>query len=113
MKSEFFADNPYTAADKWLLEENLPLSYRQQVVEFILQSSGKKDFALDTSYRDPYTGCKYSALQNTIIKVESAVGTVSLFISGGNKEYLFYFLYFSECLYTRRNFQLVRYELHS
>ncbi|XXG45540.1 hypothetical protein AAC387_Pa02g0597 [Persea americana] len=50
------ADNPYTAADKWLLKENLPLSYRQQVVEFILQNSGQKDFALDTSYRDPYTG---------------------------------------------------------
>ncbi|RWR72325.1 phospholipase A-2-activating protein isoform X1 [Cinnamomum micranthum f. kanehirae] len=50
------ADNPYTAADKWLLKESLPLSYRQQVVEFILQNSGQKDFALDTSYRDPYTG---------------------------------------------------------
>ncbi|RWR72323.1 phospholipase A-2-activating protein isoform X1 [Cinnamomum micranthum f. kanehirae] len=28
----------------------------KQVVEFILQNSGQKDFALDTSYRDPYTG---------------------------------------------------------
>ncbi|KAF6166573.1 hypothetical protein GIB67_005435 [Kingdonia uniflora] len=49
-------DNPYDAADKWLLKESLPLSYRQQVVEFILQNSGQKDFALDTSFRDPYTG---------------------------------------------------------
>lgn len=72
MKSEIVPDNPYTAADKWLLKENLPLSYRQQVVEFILQNSGQKDFALDTSYRDPYTGCKYWALLNSIMKSESA-----------------------------------------
>ncbi|KAJ9704853.1 hypothetical protein PVL29_003074 [Vitis rotundifolia] len=50
------SDNPYSTADKWLLKENLPLSYRQQVVEFILQNSGQKNFSLDTSYRDPYTG---------------------------------------------------------
>ncbi|KVI01961.1 G-protein beta WD-40 repeat-containing protein [Cynara cardunculus var. scolymus] len=53
------SDNAYDTADKWLLEENLPLSYRQQVVEFILQNSGQKDFILDSSFRDPYTGCKY------------------------------------------------------
>ncbi|XP_072956348.1 ubiquitin homeostasis protein lub1 [Typha angustifolia] len=49
-------DNPYEVADKWLLKENLPLSYRQQVVEFILQNSGQRNFSLDTSFRDPYTG---------------------------------------------------------
>ncbi|KAF9620246.1 hypothetical protein IFM89_010981 [Coptis chinensis] len=50
------SDNPYNVADKWLLKENLPLSYREQVVEFILQNSGQKNFSLDTSFRDPYTG---------------------------------------------------------
>ncbi|KAK9287518.1 hypothetical protein L1049_015939 [Liquidambar formosana] len=50
------SDNPYSTADKWLLKENLPLSYRQQIVEFILQNSGQKDFNLDSSFRDPYTG---------------------------------------------------------
>ncbi|CAH1444875.1 unnamed protein product [Lactuca virosa] len=50
------SDNAYDTADKWLLKENLPLSYRQQVVEFILQNSGQKDFILDSSFRDPYTG---------------------------------------------------------
>lgn len=54
-----FTDNAYDTADKWLLKENLPLSYRQQVVEFILQNSGQKDFILDSSFRDPYTGGKY------------------------------------------------------
>ncbi|THG16567.1 hypothetical protein TEA_028782 [Camellia sinensis var. sinensis] len=49
-------DNPYDTADKWLLKENLPLSYRQQIVEFILQNTGQRDFALDSSFRDPYTG---------------------------------------------------------
>lgn len=41
------------------MKENLPLSYRQQIVEFILQNSGQRDFALDSAFRDPYTGCKY------------------------------------------------------
>ena len=54
------SDNPYATADKWLLKENLPLSYRQQIVEFILQNSGQKDFTLDSSFRDPFTGCKYN-----------------------------------------------------
>ncbi|XP_031379705.1 phospholipase A-2-activating protein isoform X3 [Punica granatum] len=50
------SDNPYDVADKWLLKENLPLSYRQQIVEFILANSGQKDFTLNSSFRDPYTG---------------------------------------------------------
>ncbi|WZY95089.1 hypothetical protein YC2023_067418 [Brassica napus] len=50
------SDNPYDAADKWLLKENLPLAYRQQIVEFILQNSGQKDFNFNPSFRDPFTG---------------------------------------------------------
>lgn len=59
IQSMLFPDNPYSSADKWLLNEDLPLSYHQQIVEFILQNSGQKDFTVDTSFRDPYTGCKY------------------------------------------------------
>ncbi|PIA55620.1 hypothetical protein AQUCO_00700139v1 [Aquilegia coerulea] len=50
------SDNPYTVAEKWLLKEDLPLSYREQVVEFILQNSGQKNVSIDTSFCDPYTG---------------------------------------------------------
>ncbi|KAJ9135556.1 hypothetical protein P3X46_032726 [Hevea brasiliensis] len=50
------SDNPYSVADKWLIKENLPLSYRQQIVDFILQNSGQRSIALDSSFRDPYTG---------------------------------------------------------
>ncbi|KAG6711561.1 hypothetical protein I3843_05G053600 [Carya illinoinensis] len=50
------SENPYATADKWLLKENLPIAYRQQIVEFILQNSGQKNFNLDSSFRDPYTG---------------------------------------------------------
>ncbi|OMO63433.1 hypothetical protein COLO4_32463 [Corchorus olitorius] len=50
------SDNPYDTADKWLLKENLPLSYRQQIVEFILQNTGQKDFNIDPTFRDPFTG---------------------------------------------------------
>ncbi|ONM51172.1 transducin family protein / WD-40 repeat family protein [Zea mays] len=54
------SDDPYTVADKWLLKENLPLTYRQQVVEFILQNSGQNNFVPDPSFRDPYTGGKHA-----------------------------------------------------
>ncbi|XP_006365506.1 phospholipase A-2-activating protein [Solanum tuberosum] len=50
------SDNPYDVADKWLLKENLPLSYREQIVEFILQNTGQKQFTPDPSFHDPYTG---------------------------------------------------------
>lgn len=50
------SDNPYDAADKWLLKENLPFGYRQQIVEFILQNTGQKNFSPDPAFRDPYTG---------------------------------------------------------
>ncbi|KAL1554229.1 phospholipase A-2-activating protein-like [Salvia divinorum] len=50
------SENPCDVADKWLLNENLPLSYRQQIVEFILQNTGQKDFTPDPLFRDPYTG---------------------------------------------------------
>ncbi|KAG2294470.1 hypothetical protein Bca52824_041139 [Brassica carinata] len=50
------SENPYDAADKWLLKENLPVAYRQQIVDFILQNSGQKDFTFNPSFRDPFTG---------------------------------------------------------
>ncbi|XP_061359048.1 uncharacterized protein LOC133303157 [Gastrolobium bilobum] len=50
------SDNPYDAADKWLLKESLPLSYREQIVQFILQNTGQKDITFDASFRDPFTG---------------------------------------------------------
>ncbi|CAK8576465.1 unnamed protein product [Lathyrus sativus] len=50
------SDNAYDVADKWLLKEGLPLSFREQVVQFILQNSGQKDVTFDASFRDPYTG---------------------------------------------------------
>lgn len=58
---EIFPDNPYDVADKWLLKENLPLSFRQQIVEFILTNSGQKDFTLNSSFRDPYTGGNFQS----------------------------------------------------
>ncbi|XP_026433041.1 phospholipase A-2-activating protein-like [Papaver somniferum] len=50
------SDSPYDVADKWLLKESLTLSYRQQIVDFILQNSGQNNFTFDASFRDPYTG---------------------------------------------------------
>lgn len=58
VNNDLLTENPYDVADKWLLKENLPLAYRQQIVEFILQNSGQRDFTPDPLFRDPYTGCK-------------------------------------------------------
>nr|CAB3451833.1 unnamed protein product [Digitaria exilis] len=63
------SDDPYAVADKWLLKENLPLTYRQQVVEFILQNSGQNNFVPDPSFRDPYTGGKNVFLAFVIFAV--------------------------------------------
>lgn len=49
-------DNAYMVADQWLLSEDLPLTYRQQVVEFILQNTGQNASVSDTPFFDPYTG---------------------------------------------------------
>ncbi|XP_040381866.1 phospholipase A-2-activating protein isoform X2 [Oryza brachyantha] len=65
------SDDPYAVADKWLLKENLPLTYRQQVVEFILQNSGQNTYVPDPSFRDPYTGA------NAYVPGQSASPTVS------------------------------------
>ncbi|KAL0051183.1 hypothetical protein WJX82_003205 [Trebouxia sp. C0006] len=50
-------DNPYIAADKFIERNELPTSYREQIVEFILQ---KTDGAVSTSApsynADPFTG---------------------------------------------------------
>ncbi|MCO5582716.1 hypothetical protein L7F22_036615 [Adiantum nelumboides] len=55
-------DNPYMVADQWLLSENLPLTYRQQVVEFILQNTGQNAPVINSAYSDPYTGGKHCFL---------------------------------------------------
>lgn len=58
-----WTDTPYDTADKWLLKENLPLAYRQQIVEFILQNSGQQqEFTFDPSFSDPFTGCEYCVI---------------------------------------------------
>ncbi|XP_058746505.1 uncharacterized protein LOC131619424 [Vicia villosa] len=45
----------FNVADKWMLNEGLPISFREQVVQFICQNSGQKDITFDASFCDPYT----------------------------------------------------------
>ncbi|KAK1301231.1 hypothetical protein QJS10_CPB13g00110 [Acorus calamus] len=71
------SDNPYTTADKWLLKEDLPLTYREQVVEFILQNSGQRNISVDHSFRDPYTGS--SAYVPGEPSIQSSVSTQPIF----------------------------------
>ncbi|MBA0666741.1 hypothetical protein Goklo_003112 [Gossypium klotzschianum] len=77
------SDNPYDTADKWLLKENLPLSYRQQIVEFILQNTGQKDFNIDPTFRDPYTGCEYNMFSVLTFAVGSPLYSYSYWLLRG------------------------------
>jgi hypothetical protein len=43
-------------ADRWLIQEELPMAYREQIVQFILQNTGQNAPVIDTAFSDPYTG---------------------------------------------------------
>lgn len=49
-------DNPYFVAEQWLLKEGLPLTYKEQIVQFILKNTGQTNAPLDYTFVDPYTG---------------------------------------------------------
>jgi len=50
-------DNPYQAADNFLMEYELPAEYKEQVVQFILQNTGGDvQMPVGTGSVDPYTG---------------------------------------------------------
>ncbi|CAL8462941.1 g2475 [Coccomyxa elongata] len=50
-------DNPYDVAERFLLEEGLPITYRQQVVDYILNLMGQGSAlpAVQTANVDPFT----------------------------------------------------------
>ncbi|GBG59102.1 hypothetical protein CBR_g24445 [Chara braunii] len=48
--------NPYDVADNWLMEQELPPAYREQVVEFIVTNTGERIEPVDLSVPDPFTG---------------------------------------------------------
>eukprot|EP00850_Spirogloea_muscicola_P015931 SM000126S26307 [mRNA] locus=s126:117967:124577:+ [translate_table: standard] len=50
------SENPYTVADRWLVEQDLPMGYREQVVQFIISNSGGPSPSLDNTVANPYTG---------------------------------------------------------
>ncbi|KAI3428691.1 hypothetical protein D9Q98_007514 [Chlorella vulgaris] len=52
-------DNPYDVADRFLEENGLPQTYREQVVDFILKSTGGGVQAPAVQYHDPLTGTGY------------------------------------------------------
>ena len=49
-------DNPYHVADRFIEAENLPTSYREQIVAFILQHTGGAVSAGPSYNADPLTG---------------------------------------------------------
>lgn len=50
------AENPYDVADEWLVDQDLPQGYREQVVHFIIQNTGQTAGVMEGVARDPYTG---------------------------------------------------------
>lgn len=50
-------DNPYTVADRWLLDNELPLAYREQIVDFIIKNTGgAHPTPMEGVIADPFTG---------------------------------------------------------
>lgn len=50
-------DNPYLVAERWLLDQELPLAYREQIVDFIIQNTGGAVAApMEGVIADPFTG---------------------------------------------------------
>ncbi|PRW44412.1 phospholipase A-2-activating [Chlorella sorokiniana] len=49
-------DNPYLVADRWLEEQGLPATYKEQIVQFILQNTAADTGPSGSRFVDPYTG---------------------------------------------------------
>lgn len=49
-------ENPYTAAQRFLAANELPMSYLDQVVQFIEKNTGGVSLTSTTDYVDPFTG---------------------------------------------------------
>ena len=50
------SENPYTAAQRFLASHDLPMSYLDQVVQFIEKNTGGVNLTSRTEYADPFTG---------------------------------------------------------
>lgn len=50
----FMLENPYDAAEKFLLKHDLPQSFRDQVADFIIKNADNVN--MGTGYQDPFTG---------------------------------------------------------
>lgn len=73
-------DNPFTAAQDFLQRNELPLSYIDQVVQFIETNSAKHTIGPDASasqYIDPYTGAsRYQSNSSSVPMAATGVGYV-------------------------------------
>ncbi len=49
-------ENPYTAAQRFLEANDLPLSYLDEVVRFIEKNTAGATIGSSTQFSDPYTG---------------------------------------------------------
>ena len=52
----YIAENPFAAAQRFLHENDLPLSYIDQVVKFIEQNTAGVNLSANTEFADPFTG---------------------------------------------------------
>jgi phospholipase A-2-activating protein len=49
-------ENPFTAAQRFLEKNDLPLTYLDQVVQFIEKNTGGINLGGNDDYVDPFTG---------------------------------------------------------
>jgi hypothetical protein len=53
-----FEENPYSAAQRFLARNDLPMEYLDQVVSFIEKNSGGVKVQSSQQFVDPYTGAQ-------------------------------------------------------
>lgn len=65
MVAEFRPENPYSAAQRFLQANELPLSYIDEVVQFIEKNTSGVNLGGGEEYVDPYTGyCQHFTMGN-------------------------------------------------
>jgi hypothetical protein len=82
------AENPYTAALRFINKNDLPQSYLEQVVHFIEKNSETKQLGSNDEYVDPYTGAsRYQAQQPSASSSSSAAGAAPSHARGAAAAY--------------------------
>ena len=83
-------DNPYDVADRFIEAYNLPVSYQEQIVQFILQNTDGAEvqqITEDNGFVDPYTGASAYVPPPPSANTSEAIGGIGQVTGGGVDPY--------------------------